>query len=156
MNSFSHYAFGAVCEWMFQTLAGIDTEGVGYRRIIIAPKIPSPALRSNDNQEWEPISWVRAEYESPAGRILSQWKRLEDRILIDVTIPANTDGTIYIPAAQAEDVTESGKVLGSAEGIRSVRAEQNRVVLEIESGSYRFQSKIVLEPTHLAWAHRSR
>ncbi len=56
MNSFAHYAFGAVCEWMFSQLAGIQTDGPGYKRIIIRPTIPSP--KSNPDQK--PIDWVRA------------------------------------------------------------------------------------------------
>src|SRR5204863_2628573 len=42
MNSFAHYSFGAVCEWMFSSLAGIDTDGAGYRKILIHPMLPSP------------------------------------------------------------------------------------------------------------------
>src|SRR5206468_8727102 len=53
MNSFSHYSFGAVCEWMFSHLAGIDTKGPGYKQIIIRPMPPSP--KSNPNHK--PIDW---------------------------------------------------------------------------------------------------
>jgi alpha-L-rhamnosidase len=56
MNSFAHYSFGAVCEWMFSQLAGVQTDGVGYQRIIIRPTPPSP----NSNPDQKPVDWVRA------------------------------------------------------------------------------------------------
>ena len=70
MNSFAHYSFGAVCEWMFSQLAGIQTDGPGYKRIIIRPTPPSPG----SNPDQKPIDWVRAHYDSIHGRIASAWK----------------------------------------------------------------------------------
>jgi alpha-L-rhamnosidase len=61
MNSFSHYAFGAVCQWMFQTLAGIDTEGAGYHKLLLKPI--NPFLGNNGPNK--PIHWVKASYDSP-------------------------------------------------------------------------------------------
>ena len=71
MNSFAHYSFGAVCEWMFFRLAGIDTDGPGYQRIIIRPSPPAPG----SNPAREPIHWVKAHYDSIHGRIVSNWRR---------------------------------------------------------------------------------
>ena len=58
MNSFSHYAFGAVMEWAFRDLAGIDTDGPGFHRIVIRPNIPS----SQSNPDGQPLDWVRASW----------------------------------------------------------------------------------------------
>ena len=87
MNSFSHYAFGAVCEWMFRTLAGIDSDGPGYSKIIIRPTPPSPG----SNAQHEPIDWVKASYDSIRGKIVSHWKVDGDRFQLDVTIPSQHD-----------------------------------------------------------------
>jgi len=57
MNSFSHYSFGAVMEWAFRDLAGIDTEGPGFRQIVIRPNPSTP----RSNPDLEPIRWVKAE-----------------------------------------------------------------------------------------------
>lgn len=70
MNSFSHYAFGAVMEWGYRVLAGIDTAGPGYRRIVIRPRPPT----AGSNPEQTPIHWVQAHYDSINGRIASAWK----------------------------------------------------------------------------------
>jgi alpha-L-rhamnosidase len=134
MNSFSHYAFGAVMEWAFRTLAGIDTDGPGYKRIVIRPSPPSPG----SNPEHKPIDWVRAQYDSIHGRIESNWKLEGDRFTLDVTIPANTTATVFLPAHATGDVTESGKALTSARGVRFLRNENGRVVLGVDSGRYRF------------------
>ena len=138
MNSFSHYSFGAVGEWMFRTLAGIDTDGPGYRRILIRPSPPTPG----SNPERPAISWVRAQYEAPTGRIANHWRRTTDRFELDVSIPANTTGTVLLPAARAEGVTEGDRPVGQADGVKVVGLEGDRLRLEIASGSYRFVSRL--------------
>ena len=134
MNSFAHYAFGAVCEWMFSQLAGIQTDGPGYRRVIIRPTPPSPG----SNPDQKPIDWVRAHYDSIHGRISSAWKVEGGRFSLEVTIPANTTATVYIPARDLASVTENGRPLEQAQGVKLLRREGDRVVLAVESGSYRF------------------
>jgi alpha-L-rhamnosidase len=138
MNSFSHYAFGAVCEWMMRTLAGIDTDGPGYRRIIIRPSPPAPG----SNAEREPINWVKAHYDSIHGRIVSNWRRSANRFELETTIPANTRATVCLPAKSAGGVTESGKPLSNVDGVKFLRMEGDRAVLAVESGAYRFESKL--------------
>jgi alpha-L-rhamnosidase len=159
MNSFSHYAFGAVCEWMMRTLAGIDTDGPGYQRIVIRPSPPSPGSnleRSprgvNPTASWsgplgdtprgEPINWVKAHYDSIHGRIVSNWRRTADRFELETTIPANTTATVHVPARSVDGVTEKGKSLGKAAGVKFLRMEGDRAVMAVESGSYRFTSKL--------------
>jgi len=138
MNSFAHYAFGAVCEWMFRTLAGIDTDGPGYQRIILRPSPPAPG----SNPDREPIHWVKAHYDSMHGRIVSHWRRTADRFEFEATIPANTTATVYLPASSASRVTESGQPLDGVTGVKFLRQEGDRVVLAVESGSYRFVSRL--------------
>jgi alpha-L-rhamnosidase len=138
MNSFAHYAFGAVCEWMMRTLAGIDTDGPGFQRIIIRPSPPSPG----SNPEREPINWVKAHYDSTHGRIVCNWRRTPGVFELETTIPANTTATVYLPANSADGVTESGKSLGQAAGVKFLRMEGDRAVLAVESGAYRFTSKL--------------
>ena len=140
MNSFAHYSFGAVCEWMFRTLAGIDSDGPGYSKIIIRPNPPAPG----SNAEHGPIDWVKASYNSIHGKIVSHWKVDGDRFQLNVTIPANTTAKVYMPARYVENVTESGKPLG--EHIILLGHDDNRVVLFVESGSYCFESTDGIAP----------
>ncbi|MCX6899584.1 MAG: family 78 glycoside hydrolase catalytic domain [Verrucomicrobia bacterium] len=134
MNSFAHYSFGAVYQWMVENIGGIRNDpdtGVGaggpaYKKIVIAPT-PGGKLTSAD---------VR--YDSIRGRIETAWKKSGDKLTLNVTIPANTTATVLVPAKSADAVTESGKPLAKAPGVKFLRMEGDRAVLELEAGSYRF------------------
>ena len=127
MNSFNHYSFGSVGQWLFGDVAGIATEPEhpGYERIVIAPH-PDGAL-----------SFVDARYDSVRGRIESHWKREAGVLTLEVSIPANTFATIRLPAREAGQVRESGQPLREAAGVR-VEAGEAGVVCEVGSGEYRF------------------
>lgn len=130
MNSFNHYAFGSVGRWLFNTVAGIDTDGPGYRRIIIHPRPGG-------------ISSAKASYDSINGKIVSDWRISGGTFTLNVTIPANTTATVYVPAAGAESVTESGRsAFAGAEGVRFLRMEGDDAVFAVASGDYTFASKM--------------
>jgi alpha-L-rhamnosidase len=136
MNSFAHYSFGAVAEWMFFRLAGIDTDGPGYRRLLLRPSPPHPG----SNLAVPPIEWVKAHYDSIHGRISSQW-RLRDGVMEwETTVPANTTATAFVPTVDAKLIRESGKELSVAPGVRLLRVEDGCAVVALESGTYRFRS----------------
>ena len=126
MNSFNHYSFGACGEWMFSTLAGIDTAGPGFKKVIIRP---TPG---------EGITWVKASYDSINGRIVSNWATESGKLTMDVTIPPNTTATIYVPSKDAATVTESGKPATQAPCVKFLRQEKDRSIYEVGAGSYRF------------------
>jgi alpha-L-rhamnosidase len=123
-------------QWGFQTLAGIDTDGPGYQRIIISPNPPSPGATG----EPKPIDWVKAHYESIHGRIASEWRANGASFELLTTIPANTTATVFLPAKDAASVTEGGRPLAEVEGVKFIRTEPGRVVLAVESGGYQFRS----------------
>lgn len=132
MNSFAHYSFGAVAEWMFKTVAGIDTDGPGYRKIIIKP------------QPGGKLTWAKASYDSINGKIATNWKIDGDNLTLDVTIPANTTATVYIPTVDVLLVTESGKTAAfdQVPGVDFLRSENGTAVFHIGSGNYGFSSEI--------------
>ena len=138
MNSFSHYSFGAVMEWAYRDLAGIGTIGPGFKKIIIKPGPPTPG----SNPDVKPIEWVKTEYGSIHGKIVSQWKRSEDRFELNVTIPANTTAIVFLPAKDRGDITESGQPLARVKEVKFRGQGHDRVELEVESGSYRFESQL--------------
>ena len=138
MNSFAHYSFGAVCEWMINDLAGIQSDGVGYEKIIIHPHPPTPG----SNHDHPPIKWVKAHYDSVHGRITSNWKQTKSVFELEMEIPANTTATVYLPATRKDKITEGGKSLAEAKSVKFLRMENNSVVLAVESGSYRFGSTV--------------
>jgi alpha-L-rhamnosidase len=136
MNSFSHYAFGAVMEWAFRDLAGIDTRDPGYGTILVRPRIPSAA----SNPAGRPLDWVEAEYDGPRGRIASRWERSPAGLVVKVTVPANTLTEIHLPAGDPAAVSEGGRPLAAGEtpGVKAVRAADGRVIIEAGSGDYVF------------------
>lgn len=94
MNSFNHYAYGAIGDWMYRTVTGItsDESAVGYKRIIIKPE---PGGR---------ISHAAAELMTSYGTVKSSWKIANGVFKLDVVIPANTTATIILPNGATEKI----------------------------------------------------
>ena len=139
MNSFSHYSFGAVTEWMFRDLAGIDTDGPGFRRLLIRPDPPTPG----SNPDQQPVNWVKAETTTLHGRVVSHWKRDDARFELHVVIPANTTATVLLPAKSADGIQEGGRPLAEVSGVKFLRMEGARAILAAESGTFDFVSDLV-------------
>jgi alpha-L-rhamnosidase len=127
-----HSCFTSLDGWFYQGLAGIrpDATAPGFRKIIIKPAVVGD------------LTWVKCNHDSPYGRIVSNWKLDGLKLLMEVTIPANTTATVYVPANDAAGVTESGKLAAKAVGVKFLRMENNTAVYAIGSGSYRFQSDL--------------
>ena len=87
MNSFNHYAYGAVCAWIWETAAGIaaDTANPGFKHIIMKP-VPDKRLGSLD-----------AEFKSAAGVIKSAWKFEGDKWIWEFTVPEGATATVTLP-----------------------------------------------------------
>ena len=130
MNSFAHYSFGAVGEWMFKTIGGIDTDGPAYKHIIIHPQ---PGGR---------LTWARASYDSIRGRIATDWRIDGDELKLEVTIPANATATVHVPARDPGDVTEGNVRATLAPGVRFLGMSEGNVVLQIGSGTYNFSARL--------------
>jgi alpha-L-rhamnosidase len=138
MNSFSHYSFGAVTEWMFRDLAGIDTDGPGFQHLLIRPR-PSAA---NRNPAAPPLDWVQAEYDSIRGKIVSQWRRDGQRLALALQIPANTKATVFLPSDTPGTMTESGVPVAEATGVTFLGIDKGSTVLTVESGRYLFSCEL--------------
>ena len=130
-SSLNHIMFGDISAWFYETLAGIrpDPEGPGFKRIVIRPTVVGD------------LKWVRASHDSMHGKIVSDWKREREKLILDVTIPANATATVFIPAKSAADITEGGKPLDKAACVQFLRTEGGCAVLEVASGRYRFVAK---------------
>jgi len=125
MNSFNHYAYGAIGDWMYRVVAGIEIGEPGYKHILIQPH---PDKK---------FTYAKSSFESSYGQIASGWEMKEGKLVIKVKIPANTTATITLPGAQTDKVTESGTALSTA--FKNARQDNNNVVIEAGSGEYSFE-----------------
>ncbi len=132
MNSFNHYAYGAIGEWMYRVMAGIEIDDAapGYKHILIQPQ-PGGGFTN-----------VKASHQSLYGKVSSAWTLKDGKFELAVEIPANTRATVRLPKAQLAGVMESGQALTSTNGITDTRQDGDAVVVEIGSGQYRFSYAI--------------
>jgi len=128
MNSFNHYAYGAIGEWLYRHVAGmdIDPEMPGYKHILLAPH-PGGGLTN-----------ANAEFTSLYGKVKSSWKIEGNDFVYDVTVPANTTATVTLPSAQADQLTVNAQAMpASIKG--SLKQTEKGVSLNVGSGSYQFR-----------------
>jgi len=88
----------------------------------------------------EGLDSVNASYYSVRGMIKSRWQTRKNEFDWHISIPANTTATVYVPAEDKNDVTESGKELENSKGVKFIKMEGERAVIEIKSGDYHFVS----------------
>ena len=132
MNSGNHVMqIGDLAVWMYEYLAGIrpDPANPGFRHVLIHP-YPAGDL-----------TFVKASHESLYGKIATSWKRDGGAFTLAVSIPPNTTATVWMPAKDAASVTESGRPLARARGVKFLRIEGDSTVFELESGDYVLRTK---------------
>jgi alpha-L-rhamnosidase len=130
MNSFNHYAYGAVGEWLYRVVAGIDVDpdrGAGFRRVRIRPH-PGGSLTS-----------ASARVETHRGPIETSWSLADGAAQLQVAVPPNTTATIEFPTANEAAVTESGLRLADVDGIHDVGIRRGRVACTARAGAYAFE-----------------
>jgi alpha-L-rhamnosidase len=131
MNSFNHWAFGAVGEWMWRHLLGLNPDEAkpGWKHFTVAP-MPGGG-----------VTWARGEYQSPRGRIASAWRSDTGGFTLNLTVPPNTTATVSLPANPADQILEGGRLWARAEGVSAVRQEAGRAIATVQSGRYEFVVK---------------
>jgi alpha-L-rhamnosidase len=88
------------------------------------------------------LKWAKGSYDSIRGKIEVSWRIAENKLKLDITIPANTSAAVYVPTKNAESVMEGGKAAGRREGVRFLRMESNSAVFQVQSGKYSFDAPI--------------
>jgi alpha-L-rhamnosidase len=129
MNSFNHYAYGAVGDWLYAVVAGLDTatDKPGYQHLILSPR-PGGGLTS-----------ARANYRTPYGQALSDWQIVDRTFVWDVAVPPNSTATIRIPCSDGAHVLEGDIPASSAEGVTAQGYHNGAAIFEIGAGRYRFR-----------------
>jgi alpha-L-rhamnosidase len=127
MNSFNHYAFGSVNEWMFGNMAGIKVNQPGYRTFTIRPEIAGAG-----------IGYVKAGYHSINGTIISSWKKEEKHLSMQIVVPVNTVANVFIPATGPDKVLENGLPVKNSSFLKIKGYHDGYLNLEVGSGDYQF------------------
>ena len=123
MNSFNHYSYGAIEEWMMAYSAGIqrDEQNPGYKHFILQPRIG------------DGFSFIKAHFDCAYGRIESGWQTKGKTVTYEATVPANTTATLYIPTSDASKV----KFLSGAENAKFISSADDKVIYHLPSGTYK-------------------
>jgi alpha-L-rhamnosidase len=127
-DSHNHPMLGGSLNWFYRTLAGVNTDEkeAGYKHIIIKPIY--------DNK----LTEVYYSNITPYGKLVSEIKRQEG-MEINVTVPVGCYATVYLPTTKVSAVTENGKPISKAEGVKIMGTDNGLIVLNIAQGSYRFK-----------------
>ncbi|MBQ8358079.1 MAG: family 78 glycoside hydrolase catalytic domain [Clostridia bacterium] len=139
MNSFNHYAYGAVVEWMYAAMAGIAADPVcpGFKHFILSPR-PDTRKGGELPAGQKPITYVKAHYDSAAGRIESAWDFREGLFTYQFTIPEGTGARVEFPLLNGRDfvmVNGCKREVGDLFG----KIENGKAVFELGAGRYILQ-----------------
>jgi len=126
-----HTCYTGVSSWMTMGVAGIrpDPEHPGYQSFLIRPVVGGD------------LTFAEGRTESLYGTIRSRWEKREGVLVLEVTIPPNSQATVYLPTTDAATITEGGNPLAEVDGVTPLRQEEGYGVLRVEAGKYRFVTK---------------
>lgn len=128
MNSYNHYAYGAIGDWMYRVMVGLDTyeDGTGYKHSKIEPHIGGGFTNA------------AASLQTYYGKLSNSWKLTGDQLVMEVEVPVNTTATVFVPAKSADAITESGAPLTQSKDIKLLETKEGSVKLSLGSGKYQF------------------
>lgn len=118
MNSFNHYAYGAIGAWLYNTVAGIEIDPAqpGYKHIILRPQPGGGLTRA------------RGRLKTLYGDVVSDWKIANGAFDWTVVVPPNTTATLHLPLKDGHTITLNGQTVRGA--VHDVVAGQYHVVIE--------------------------
>jgi alpha-L-rhamnosidase len=131
MNSFNHYAYGAIGEWMYEYITGIraDASKPGFKQFIIHPH-PGGKL-----------THAKASLQTAYGKLAAGWKQEGELLVMDIVVPPNSSATVYCKTTTAEKLLESGKPVAGRTDIELLGAVDGYLPVRIGSGTYRFECR---------------
>ncbi|MGF7140571.1 family 78 glycoside hydrolase catalytic domain [Roseimarinus sediminis] len=125
----NHLMLGHIMEWFYGGLGGIDQtqQSLAYKQLKIAPQMVGD------------IKQARATFDSPYGKVVSEWERSDGTVKLHIEVPVNSSALVEIPYAEGQHLLEKGKAVNEAEGVDGLAVIENKWVLTIGSGSYTFE-----------------
>ena len=129
MNSYNHYAYGAVADWIYRYAAGIDAlpADAGFHTIYLHPNFDA-RLGSLDFR-----------YQSSYGEIRSAWSMKGTTVTWLVTVPPNTTAHMPLPASQQDKFSLDGEALSNSKKLRLVSNTEGSATYELPAGTYSFR-----------------
>ncbi len=126
MNSYNHYAYGAVADWIYRYSAGVDTwpTDAGFHTIYLHPSFSSK------------LGSIDFNYQSPYGEIKSAWAVKGSDVDWAVTIPANTTARLPLPASRLNAFTINGKPLADNPNVSLLSEDGGTKVFKLAAGTY--------------------
>jgi alpha-L-rhamnosidase len=134
MNSFNHYSFGAVGQYLYSVVGGINPASPGYKTILIQP-VPGAGL-----------TWANTSYNSTRGPIATAWTNAGGLFNLTVVIPPNTTAQVYVPTTNANSVTESGGPADTSPGVTYAGFSNGYAIYTVGSGQYVWSSAVATPP----------
>lgn len=131
MNSFSHYAFGSVNEWMFENMLGIKAKANGYQEIYIQPEIGNYGINK-----------ASGSFRSMAGNIKSGWTKTNGELIQQIEIPVNVKAFCFVPVTETASIQINGEPIDNNNIVKSIKKMEGKVLVELGSGNYTIKSKI--------------
>ncbi len=121
---------GNIAGWIYESIAGIRPDAPGFKKIVIKPNFAGN------------LHWVNSSFNTVYGKIVCNWQKRENLLIMKITIPANTTATVYVPTTLNESVKENNQTLSQSKNVNFIRMENGYAVLLVGSGQYRFTSKL--------------
>jgi len=121
---------GSISAWLFRWLGGIQPadDAVGFDRIVIRPQLVSG------------LEWVKCSHQSIRGPIESNWSVTATRVDFEIVIPPDSTAIVELPVATADDLTEGGRPLAEAPGIKILPPGPGTCRMQLGSGRYGFSA----------------
>ena len=128
MNSFNHYAYGAIGRWMYERIAGIKPIKVAYKEFEIAP-VPGGPLTS-----------AAATYKSPYGKVSSSWKLINNQFTMEITIPPNTTAKVIVPGYTQKNLRVNGTDVSKSTATELINKTDHSFIINAKPGKFLFET----------------
>lgn len=127
-NSRNHPMFGDVGNWFYKALGGLNYDELnpGFKQVVLKPYFS------------EDVNWVDASHESRYGKVRVDWTRKNNKIVLKLDIPHNSQATILLPLSNVKNIRENGKSISGSPFVKQIGAESGNIKLQLCSGNYVF------------------
>ena len=129
MNSFNHYSYGAIGDWLYRDAVGLHETSAGFKTMAVKPHTGGG------------FTQMRAEQITPYGRAAAEWRDEEGVFTLEVTIPVNTTAEIYVPSTSADGVMLDGAAVSASADASLEGYADGYTKVKVGSGTYRFEVK---------------